>query len=133
MTAVNNKVFKGCETWLTKERQKFESITEDNFQKFSTEYQQEVDWLRNYLQNIIRATKVEFSKKNEISNQVTDNEITRDTTSCRNNVEITTNATHQIKRLATKRTPKSKHEKPEIKSLILAAAAAKRKNKKKGS
>lgn len=82
MTAVTNKVFKGSESWLTKERQKVENFSEENFQKFSTECQQEVDWLRNYLQDII-------SPK-----------------------------------------PKQKHKKPEIKSLILAAAAAKRVNSK---
>jgi hypothetical protein len=124
MAAVTNKVFKGGESWLTKERQKFENLAEENFQKFSTECQQEVDWLRNYLQDIIsRATKVEASKKGETFNQET-------TTSTCNNVEINTNANQQIRKLAIKHTPKSKHDKPEIKSLILAAAAAKRVNSK---
>jgi len=115
MTAITNKVFEEGESWLTKERQKFESFAEENFQKFSTECQQEIDWLRNYLQDIIfQTTKVEILKKNEfleISNKVTDNSVTR-----------------QTRGLAAKHTPKSKHERPEIKSLVLAAAAAKRVN-----
>src|SRR5687768_8534942 len=113
---MTNKVFKEDKSWLTKERQKFENFTEENFQRFSTECQQEIDWLRNYLQDIIfQTTKVEILKKNdflEISNKVTDNS--------------DNSVTRQTKGLVAKHTPKSKHERPEIKSLILAAAAAKR-------
>ncbi|CAI2162831.1 17486_t:CDS:2 [Funneliformis geosporum] len=140
MAAITNKVFKETESWLTKERQKFENFAEEKFQKFSTEYQQEVDWLRNYLQDIVfRKTKVEKKKnEHEISNQL-NHEIepreslkiplvTRDFSKImRNNVEIvdTASITQQLKRIV-KHTPKSKPEKPEIKSLVLAAAAAKR-------
>jgi hypothetical protein len=131
MTAVTNKVFKGSESWLTKERQKVENFSEEIFQKFSTECQQEVDWLRKYLQDIIsNATKAEKKGFLDISNQVTDNEFMCDTASIYNNVEITISATQQTRSLVVKHTPKPKHKKPEIKSLILAAAAAKRVNSK---
>ncbi|CAG8444893.1 2571_t:CDS:2 [Funneliformis caledonium] len=146
--AITNKVFKESESWLTKERQKFENFAEEKFQKFSTEYQQEVDWLRDYLQEIVfRTTKVENLKKNElleIPNQLKDKHeiepresltvptlITRERSQImRNNVEIVNTSsggvTQQLKRFVVKHTPKLKPEKPEIKSLVLAAAAAKR-------
>jgi hypothetical protein len=129
MAAVSNKVLKTDESWLTKERQKLEYFTEEKARTFANDYQRESSWLRKFLQNVIQTTNVEISKKKEISNQVTVNNEISGTTSTYNNVGVTS-AAQQTRRLAIKRTPRTKHEKPEIKSLILAAAAAKKVNGK---
>ncbi|GBC05136.1 hypothetical protein RclHR1_06050014 [Rhizophagus clarus] len=124
MATVTNKLLKGSESWLAKERQKFEIFSEESFRDFSAECQKESEWLRNYLHNIIKATTIENPKKKENSNQVTfnNNEIS-DAASICNNTEPT-------RKVVIKRTPRSKLEKPEIKSLVLAAAAAKKEQEK---
>ncbi|PKK78484.1 hypothetical protein RhiirC2_530473 [Rhizophagus irregularis] len=124
METVTNEALKASGSWLAKERQKFENFTEEKFQSFSAECQQESDWLRIYLQNIIQATKnVKILKKKE--KPTVNNEIS-ETSSY---VEPTSSV-QQTRKLVIKRTPRSKHEKPEIKSLVLAAAAAKREQEK---
>ncbi|RGB43613.1 hypothetical protein C1646_749629 [Rhizophagus diaphanus] len=125
METVTNEALKAGGSWLANERQKFENFTEEKFQSFSVECQQESDWLRIYLQNIIQATKnVKILKKKE--KPTVNNEIS-ETSSY---VELPTSSAQQTRKLVIKRTPRSKHEKPEIKSLVLAAAAAKREQEK---
>ncbi|CAG8587817.1 40053_t:CDS:2 [Gigaspora margarita] len=86
-------------SWLENERRKFESFTEENFRDFSIACQQEVDWLKNYLRDIIaRSKKIEITRPD--------------------NSNIPQNSQKTIPKRLVK-------TKPEIKSLVRAAAIRK--------
>ncbi|CAG8533955.1 27481_t:CDS:2, partial [Dentiscutata erythropus] len=102
-TAKTFKMISESQSWLENERRKFESFTEENFRDFSIACQQEVDWLKNYLRDIIaRSKKIEITRPND------------------------SNIPQNSQKTIAKRLVKTK---PEIKSLVRAAAIKKEQEK----
>ncbi|CAG8609459.1 25244_t:CDS:2, partial [Racocetra persica] len=110
--------------WLENEQRKFESFTEENFRDFSKACQQEVDWLKNYLRDIIVRSK----KLETINSDTRDNIGSATISKERLKVQHRTmnvpnsNIPQNSQKVVPKRLVKTK---PEIKSLVRAAAIKK--------